>query len=85
MQDIANLTLFRPFAEAAPSQGAFVFKEGTIMPGNLTAPILIKLTIEDAEILKKLAVEAECTPGQLARYAVRVFIHRKLKDKNAEA
>ena len=50
------------------------------MQGNLTAPILIKLTKEDADLLTSFATQAECTPGQLARYWIRVKIHEKLKE-----
>ena len=45
------------------------------MTGNLTAPILIKLTKEDAALLNDLAEKADCTPGQLARYFIRKAIH----------
>jgi len=44
------------------------------MQGNLTAPILIKLTKEDSDKLISLSINYDCTPGQLARYAVRKFI-----------
>ena len=50
------------------------------MQGNLTAPILIKLTKEDSDYLSDMSVEADCTPGQLARYFIRVAIHKKLKE-----
>jgi hypothetical protein len=50
------------------------------MQGNLTAPILIKLTKTDADILNSLAEKSDCTPGQLARYFIRKAIHEKIKE-----
>jgi hypothetical protein len=54
------------------------------MQGNLTAPILIKLTQEDSDYLTMFSIQADCTPGQLARYVIRKFIHEKLKEAPAQ-
>ena len=46
----------------------------------LPVKFVTRLTETDDSLLKAFAEQIGCTPAQLGRYAIRVFIHSKLKE-----
>jgi hypothetical protein len=49
-------------------------------PEPLPIRFVTRLTETDNNLLNTFAEEIGCTPAQLGRYAIRKFIHEKLKE-----
>jgi hypothetical protein len=49
-------------------------------PEPLPIKFVTRLTETDSTILNSLAEQIGCTPAQLGRYAIRKYIHEKIKE-----
>ena len=52
----------------------------TIVNEPLPIRFVTRLTVTDDSLLKTFAEEIGCTPAQLGRFAIRKFLHEKLKE-----
>jgi hypothetical protein len=70
--------------KAAPFQGVFIFPGVCMEPNIVHEPLPIKfvtrLTENDDALIRTFANEIGCTPSQLARYAIRKYLHEKIKE-----